>query len=557
MRLSFRQGIARYQTDVLASPSFLQNSSVGNYIDLIVSPDPTIVVFAHRKANYVVEEIKTVTHAWGPFSGTATVYLYWDINLLTGEVTRGTTLHPPMYSGTAPDSPVVDQHWFDSTETVMRVWNGAKWIEKIRVFAAYLSSGSIIRPYPLGSQAGITGVDGDFEGGNLVLDAYNKPLRQSDGTFVTSVTSLLIVNNAAKKVKFEAEVLSGMAAEPVPMYSLVQLRPGRRLVLARSTDYMSRIAGIVLEDLYTNEVGFITTEGLVRNEAWSFPSSSVNRPVFCGSNGELTVVPPTRGVLQVAGFVYDTDAVYMNIFPPIILDDLTQPVAPPVPPPPAPNLPIASFVASTLTGTAPLTVSFMNTSLNAPTSFEWDFTNDGTVDSTASTATYTYETPGTYAVSLKVSNGYGSSTDVQQNLITVEAPAGFTAVNLGVSLGAEVNQILRNQSFQASINVRNDGLTIATNVSRRLVIPDVSGQQVIISNLPPGTTSEHDNGRMIVTFPVVPTLGSGLAYGPVYFTVTAPGKSGKITLYAYTACDQDDPTLGDNSTSLQVQVIPA
>ena len=297
MKLSFRQGIARYQTDVLSTPTFLQKSAgAGDFIDLIVAPDPTIIAFAHRSANYIVEEVKTVIHAWGPFSGSQTVYLYWDINLLTGVVSRGTTLHPPIYAGTAPSSPATDQHWFDTTETVMRVWNGAKWTEKIRVFAAYLSSGSIIRPYNLGSQAGIVG---DFEGGNLVLDAYNKPLRQSDGSFVTSVTSMVIVNNAAKKVKFEAEVLSGMADEPLPKYSLVQMRPGRRIVLARSPNYMSRIAGVVLEDLYTNEVGFITTEGLVRNENWNFPDNMVNRPIFCGANGEITTVPPTSGVIQV------------------------------------------------------------------------------------------------------------------------------------------------------------------------------------------------------------------------------------------------------------------
>jgi hypothetical protein len=176
VKLNFRQGIARYQTDVLATPTFLQKSAgAGNFIDLLVSPDPTVIVFAHRSANYIVEETRSVANAWGPFSGSNTVYLYWDINLVTGEISRGTTLLPPIYSGSAPSTPGSDQHWFDTNETVMRVWNGTKWVEKIRCFAAYLSSGTIIRPYALGTQAGI---HEECEGGNLVLDAYNKPLRR-------------------------------------------------------------------------------------------------------------------------------------------------------------------------------------------------------------------------------------------------------------------------------------------------------------------------------------------------------------------------------------------
>lgn len=552
MKLSFRQGIARYQTDVLSTPTFLQKSAgSGQFIDLVVSPDPTIIAFAHRSANYIVEEVKTVPNAWGPFTTTQTVYLYWDINLLTGEITRGSTLLAPMYTGMGPTTPVIDQHWFDTSEAVMRVWNGSKWVEKVRVFAAYLSSGTIIRPYQLGSQAGIVG---DFEGGNLVLDAYNKPLRQSDGSFVTSVTSMIIVNNSAKKVKFEAEVLSGMAAEPAPKYSLVQMRPGRRLVLARSTDYMSRIAGVVLEDLYTNEVGFITTEGLVRNESWSWPASSVNRPVFCGPNGEITTTPPTTGVLQAAGFVYDTDSVYMNIFPPIILDDLTVPTPPPPPPGPV-GRPVTDFFATTTSGPAPLTVNFSSTSLGSPSAFAWDFTGDGVIDATTSTATYTYATPGTYNVSLRATNAFGHDDEVKASYITVTVPPPsglFT--NLGVRLGGPA-QVGRGHTFQVSVNVTNDGFLTATTVVREIRIADVKGQQIVPTGLPVGATVTRDANVTVITFPAIATLPSGTAYGPVFFDLKAPTKSGQITMYGSVASPEVDQTLGDNTASIAIEVI--
>lgn len=553
MRLSFRQGIARYQTDVLSTPSFLQKSvDSGLFVDLIVSPDPTIVAFAHRSSNYIVEEVKTVKNAWGPFSTTQTVYLYWDINLLTGELTRGSTFFPPMYAGMGPLSPVIDQHWFDTAEAVMRVWNGNKWVEKIRVFAAFLSSGTIIHPFPLGSQAGIVG---DFEGGNLVLDAYNKPLRQSDGSFVTSVTSMIIVNGAAKKVKFEAEVLSGMAAEPAPKFSLVQMRAGRRIVLARSTEYLSRIAGVVLEDLYTNEVGFITTEGLVRNESWNWPDSSVNRPVFCGPNGEITTTPPTSGVLQVAGFVYDTDSIYMNIFPPIVLEDLTFPTSPP--PPPGPVVaPITDFFASVTSGVAPLSVDFTSTSLGSPTSFEWDFTGDGnTIESTAN-ASYTYSSAGTYNVSLRSTNAFGFDDEVKVGYIVVSQPETATGLytNLGVRLGGP-SQVGRGHTFQVSINVTNDGFLTATSVQRIIRIQNVKYQQVVPSNLPTGTVLSRDGDVTIITFPPISTLPSGTAYGPVFFDLTAPTKSGQIVMYGSVESPELDQTIGDNTASIAIEVL--
>lgn len=576
MILSFRQGIARYQTDILATPTFLQKSAgAGDFIDLIVSPDPTIIVFAQRSSNYIVEETKTVLHAWGPFAGTVTVYLFWDVNLLTGVLTRGSTLFSPIYAGLAPSNPISDQHWFDTTDTVMRVWNGVKWVEKIRVFAAYLSSGSIIKPYPLGSQAGI---NGDYEGGNIVLDSFNKPLRQSDGSFVTSVTSLLIANNSAKKVKFEAEVLAGMASEPIPKFSLVQMRAGRHIILARYTDYMSRIAGMVLEDLYTNEPGYITSEGLVRNEAWHFPESMVNRPIFCGANGEVTTAPPQSGVLQAAGFIYDTDSIYMNIFAPIILDDLDAviipalvpspiPTVPPIVPtvPPSipsstsvpPSSPIVDFYASITSGTAPLAVDFLNASLGNPTGFEWDFTNDGIVDATTKTATYTYTLPGKYTVRLRALNAFGFSDEIKVDYIdvlpVVSPTSGFT--NLGIMLGGP-SQVLKGTVFQASITVDNDGHRAGTKVIRTLVIPDLKSEPIVLSGLPIGSVTTRDTGRTVITFPAIDLLPTGSTYGPIMFNVQAPSRTGTLVISATVQSPEIDSTISDNTTSISIEVKP-
>ncbi len=86
--------------------------------------------------------------------------------------------------------------------------------------------------------------------------------------------------------------------------------------------------------------------------------------------------------------------------------------------------PVASFTANVTSGTAPLTVGFTDTSSNSPTSWAWDFTNDGVIDATTQNATYTYASAGTYTVNLTVANTAGSNTSVQVGYVTVTSAAG-------------------------------------------------------------------------------------------------------------------------------------
>lgn len=87
--------------------------------------------------------------------------------------------------------------------------------------------------------------------------------------------------------------------------------------------------------------------------------------------------------------------------------------------------PVASFSATPVKGTAPLTVSFANTSTGEPTSWEWDFDNNGTVDSNENSPTHIYSTSGSYTVNMTATNVYGSDTVVTSNYITVEDLQGI------------------------------------------------------------------------------------------------------------------------------------
>ncbi len=89
---------------------------------------------------------------------------------------------------------------------------------------------------------------------------------------------------------------------------------------------------------------------------------------------------------------------------------------------PAPVAPVAAFTADKVSGTAPLTVQLTDQSTNTPTSWSWDFDNDGTVDSTAQNPSHTYTAAGTYTVKLTASNGAGSDEEVKTDYVTVTAP---------------------------------------------------------------------------------------------------------------------------------------
>lgn len=82
----------------------------------------------------------------------------------------------------------------------------------------------------------------------------------------------------------------------------------------------------------------------------------------------------------------------------------------------------SSFFADNTPGS--FTVSFQNTSLDA-FSFEWDF-GDGSPGSTDFFPTHTYDTTGTYTVTLVATNDCGSDTSTQDITIVLPPNAGFS-----------------------------------------------------------------------------------------------------------------------------------
>ena len=84
------------------------------------------------------------------------------------------------------------------------------------------------------------------------------------------------------------------------------------------------------------------------------------------------------------------------------------------------NVPVAAFSGSPLSGTAPLTVNFADMSSNAPLTWQWNF-GDGNSSNTQSPV-HSYTVPGTYTVSLTVTNPAGFDTETKSAYVVVDPP---------------------------------------------------------------------------------------------------------------------------------------
>jgi PKD repeat protein len=82
------------------------------------------------------------------------------------------------------------------------------------------------------------------------------------------------------------------------------------------------------------------------------------------------------------------------------------------------SLPVANFSADTTSGETPLVVHFTDESTDAEW-WEWDFNNDGIIDSYEQNPTYTYTKAGNYSVSLTVSNLNGENTKTREGYMDV------------------------------------------------------------------------------------------------------------------------------------------
>ena len=100
---------------------------------------------------------------------------------------------------------------------------------------------------------------------------------------------------------------------------------------------------------------------------------------------------------------------------------------------PAATTPVASFSAIRTSGTTPLTVQFIDTSTNSPSSWIWSF-GDG-YTTMQQNPVHTYTAAGTYTVTLTASNSAGSSTYTQSGYITTTLAVPIASFTSNITTG--------------------------------------------------------------------------------------------------------------------------
>ena len=137
-------------------------------------------------------------------------------------------------------------------------------------------------------------------------------------------------------------------------------------------------------------------------------------------------------------------------------------------PPPAGN-----FIATPLTGDAPLNVQFTDQSTGDITSWLWDVNNDGTAECTTKDCSYTYADPGSYTVKLTVSNDGGSDSVIKPDYINVikatsPAPiAGFPGTPTAgeAPLSVQFTDVSSGTITDYAWDFNNDGIIDSTEQS--------------------------------------------------------------------------------------------
>lgn len=318
MRVSFTQGVLSGQVNGLSQPAYLVIN--GAHISLYVSPTATQVVFAAGSRNYLLKEANTVNNAWGPFAGTTTQNLYWDIDRLTGKVSYGSTTLTPIYQATAPVSPSIDQHWFDQVNKTMFVWSGSIWLEKVRVFAGSLVGGTTLT-YPGFVSSG--GLDDPVEAGYIIYGATGKAFNDPDsGKLLTSDVDVYVkLGSVLNPLSLDTTIQYATAAEPLPAFKLVYPSSNNKLSLAQHAT-AKWASGMVLADVAVDGITQVVFSGVIFNELWNF--TEIGSIVWLTSSGNFSTTRPVSDVAQMIGMIFGAQTIVLDIK----LDQIAHPPGP-------------------------------------------------------------------------------------------------------------------------------------------------------------------------------------------------------------------------------------
>lgn len=279
MNIDFIQGIITYPT-YNNQQDFLKYS--GGYVSVDTTRGRIDVAFSHGTENYLFTESADVTNAWGPLSTGINYWLYWDIDKQTADRTFGYTTIQPIVSSSAPQSPVIDQHWFNLTDNKMYRFYANDWRECIRVFAAKINNNiftplgsSSSLPYA-GTQVGVTSVG--IVAGRIIVDDTGTPIRRANGQFFTSESDFFINGSPVNTIRLEANVFVGTALESIAKYQVVKFSEFGKINLALYDDEQTTAIAMSMQDINQEQVGTLCMQGYITNPEWNW--TTVGAPLW-------------------------------------------------------------------------------------------------------------------------------------------------------------------------------------------------------------------------------------------------------------------------------------
>jgi len=305
MRLSFKQGIVNHQTDTFGTPTFLSVS--GGYVSLMTTNSPTVITFTQGGKDYLYTERQSQINAWGPFSS-GDVWLFWKINMVTGEREFGSTILEPAVDYNPPINPGTGQIWFNSSTNIMYEYTGSSWVESLIVFACKLQSSttpvsmSANSPDFRGTQVGL---NIEARAGELIYDILGKPIRTSNRQFFNSEDEFYAGTSTGARLRIGSSLIPSIAQQPLHKYQVVEFTDYNEILPASPFTQLSKPYGIIEEDAPTGAIVDFVTEGLIFNEDWDWINlgADVNDPVYIDETGDIQIVPYLGGQMPVGTVV--------------------------------------------------------------------------------------------------------------------------------------------------------------------------------------------------------------------------------------------------------------
>ncbi len=196
-----------------------------------------------------------------------------------------------------------------------------------------------------------------------------------------------------------------------------------------------------------------------------------------------------------------------------------------------PTPPVAEFSGLPRSGAAPLMVNFTDASTGGPTSWTWDFDGDSAPDSSQRNPAFTYNTPGTYTVTLTAANGEGSDDETKIDYITVAAPvapaADFSADPTSGAAPLTVNFTDLSASDPAgwAWDFENDGTTDSTQRNPQFTYSTPGAYTV---SLTASNAQGSDSEIKIDLIAVAPPPPPSIAINKTTIVAAAPIGSGTV-----------------------------